>query len=78
MRTRALSLGFGAIALLTATQPSLAYTASLYGWCIGDFGRLDPCSYEGGRQCRVTMSGLGVCVPSPSIPSYRTRVLVQH
>jgi hypothetical protein len=55
----------GMSALLNAAQPAFGQSASGYLWCADGLRRSDSCYYGVGRLCQVTMSGLGVCVPSP-------------
>lgn len=80
MRLRTFLLSLCVAALLDATQATFAHSASAFPWCADDRGRSDFCYYGDGRQCWVTMSGLGVCVPSPQerAPSRHRRVLTER
>ena len=79
MRLRGLLLFLGAAVLLNATQATSAPSSYAYPWCAGDRARSDSCYYYGdGRQCWVTMSGLGVCAPIALAPSRYRRVLTER
>jgi hypothetical protein len=60
MALRAYLLAFAVAALLNATQATVGHSASNYAW----------------RQCWVTETGLGVCVPSPPVSLRRQRALI--
>lgn len=60
MALRTLSIALGLAALLNATQAAFAQPAPVYGW----------------RQCWVTETGLGVCVPTPPVSLRRQRVFI--
>jgi len=76
MRLRAFLLFLGAAALFGATQATSAPSSYAYPWCADDRTRSDTCYYySDGLRCRVTMSGLGVCVLiPPAPPRYRRTV----
>ena len=59
MALRACSMAFGLAVLLNVTHITFGYSAAVPVW----------------RQCWVTESGLGVCVPSP-VASRRQPVLI--
>ncbi len=60
MALRARLIALGLAALLNATQATFADSAPSYIW----------------RQCWVTDSGLGVCVPNPPVSSRRPRIFI--
>ncbi len=68
MRLRALSLLLAAAALSGVASAS-AHAAFAYRSCAETRGRLDSqsCYYASSRQCWVTETGIGVCVPVPSV-----------
>jgi hypothetical protein len=78
MRFQAVSLFLVAASLLVATRAASAYSAYSYPGCASDRGRFDAmsCQYNS-LQCWVTLSGIGVCVPStydrPRVVSRRDR-----
>jgi hypothetical protein len=55
MALRARSMALGLAALLNVTHPTFGQSAPVHAW----------------RQCWVTETGLGVCVPSPPVSSRR-------
>jgi hypothetical protein len=55
MTLRARSMALGLAALLNVTHATFGHSAPGYVW----------------RQCFVTESGLGVCIPSPPVSSRR-------
>jgi hypothetical protein len=66
MGLRAYLLAFGVAALLNVTQATFGHSAPWCAWCADDPAASDAGYYGTGNwQCRVAMSGLGVCVPSP-------------
>ena len=79
MRLRAFSLFLSAAALFCAIQAAAAPSSYAYPWCADDRARLDTCYYySDGLQCRVTMTGLGICVPIPSAPPRHRRVSTER
>lgn len=76
MRLRVLLLLLGVAVLFGATRATSAPSSYAHPWCADDRARLDTCYYySDGWQCRVTMSGLGVCVLiPPAPPRYRRTV----
>ncbi len=77
MGLRTYLLTFGVAALLNATQATSGYAAPWCAWCTDDPATSDS-SYYGNGQCRVTMSGLGVCVPSPPVSLRRQGVFIER
>jgi hypothetical protein len=75
MSLRAYVLAFGLAALLNATQATFGRSTPWCTWCTDDSGASDS-GYYGNGQCRVTMPGLGVCVPSPPISPRRPAVFI--
>ncbi len=68
MGLRAYLLALGLAGLLNATQATSGHSAPWCAWCADDPQTADAGYYGyGNGQCRVTMSGLGVCVPSPPV-----------
>ena len=79
MRLRVLLLLFGAAVLLGATPATSAPSSYAYPWCADDRASLDTCYYyRDGLRCRVTMSGLGVCVPILLAPPRYRRVFTER
>lgn len=60
MSLRARLIALSLAALLNATQAAFAQAPPSYIW----------------RQCRVTETGLGVCVPSAPVPLRRPRIFI--
>jgi hypothetical protein len=60
MALRARAIALGLAALLNVTHTTFGHSAPVYGW----------------RQCWVTESGLGVCVPSQPVSSRRQHILI--
>jgi len=79
MRLRVLLLLLGVAALFAATRATSAPSSYAYPWCADDRARLDTCYYyRDGLRCRVTMSGLGVCVPILLAPPRYRRVFTER
>jgi hypothetical protein len=77
MGLRAYLLALGLAGLLNATQATLGHAAPWCAWCSDDPQASDADYYgTGNGQCRVTMSGLGVCVPSPPVSPRRPGVFI--
>jgi hypothetical protein len=77
MGLQAYLLAFGLAALLNATQATFGHSAPSCAWCTDDPATSDS-GYYGNGQCRVTMSGLGVCVPSPPVSPRRQGVFIER
>jgi hypothetical protein len=60
MALRARAMTLGLAALLNVMHTTFGHSAPVYGW----------------RQCWVTESGLGVCVPSPPALSRRQHIFI--
>jgi len=70
MHLRASLLFLAIAALLNATHAASAPLSHAFPWCADDRATTDPCYYySDGKRCRLTMSGLGVCVPIAHVPS---------
>jgi hypothetical protein len=78
MRHRACFLSIGAAALLNAMQPAFGQPTSVYARCTDGYGRPQFCYYGAVQRCRVTMSGLGVCVPSLGSSSHDQGVAAER
>jgi hypothetical protein len=77
MSPRAYLLAFGVAALLNVTQATFGRSAPWCAWCTDDPQASDA-GYYGNGQCRVTMSGLGVCVPSPPVSPRRQGAFIER
>jgi hypothetical protein len=79
MGLRAHLLALGLAALLNVTQATFGHSAPWCAWCADDPAASDAGYYGYGNwQCRVTMSGLGVCAPSRPVSPRRQDVLIEH
>jgi len=79
MGLRAYLLAFGVAALLNATQATFGHSAPWCAWCTNDPQASDAGYYDYGYgRCRVTMSGLSVCVPSPPVSPRRQGVFIER
>ena len=77
MGLRAYLLALGLAGLLNATQATFGRSAPWCAWCTDDPQASDAGDYGNGH-CRVTTSGLGVCVPSPPGSPRRQGVFIER
>jgi hypothetical protein len=77
MDLRAYLLALGVAGLLSVTQATPGHSALWCAWCTDDPATSDA-GYYGNGQCRVTMSGLGVCVPSAPVSPRRQGVFIER
>jgi hypothetical protein len=78
MGLRAYLLALSLAGLLNATQATFGHSAPWCAWCTDDPQASDAGYYGySNGQCRVTMSGLGACVPSPPVSLRRQGVFIE-
>jgi hypothetical protein len=79
MGLQAYLLALGLAALLNVTQATFGQSAPWCAWCADDPATSDAGYYGYGNQhCRVTMSGLGVCVPGPPVSPRHQGVFIER
>jgi hypothetical protein len=79
MGLRSYLLAFGLAALLNITQATSGRSAPWCAWCTDDPQTSDAGYYGySNGPCRVTMSGLGVCVPGPPVSPHRQGAFIER